>query len=44
MWKQSKKHGEKVYCKESAEAIVPMSLGKLRFAVETAREGLNFRR
>ncbi len=43
MWKQSKKHGEKVYRKESAEAIVPISLWKLRFAVATAGEGLNFR-
>jgi len=28
MWKQSMKHGGKVYRKESAEAIVPMGLWK----------------
>ena len=44
VWKQSRKHGGKVYRKESAEAIVPISFGKLRLAVATAREGLNFRR
>jgi len=44
MWKQSMKHGGKVYRKESAEAIVPMGLWKQRLAVMTAGEGLNFRR
>lgn len=44
VWKQSMKYGVKFYHEKSAEAIVPISLGKLRFAVMTAREGLNFRR
>jgi hypothetical protein len=43
VWKQSMKYGVKVCHEKSAEAIVPISLGKLRFAVMTAREGLNFR-
>jgi hypothetical protein len=44
VWKQSMKHGGKVYREKSAEAIVPISLGKLRLAVMTAGEGPNFRR
>lgn len=44
VWKQSMKHGVKVCHEKSAEAIVPINLGKLRFAVMTAGEGLNFRR
>lgn len=44
VWKQSMKYGVKFYHEKSAEAIVPISLGKLRFAVMTAREGPNFRR